>query len=66
MCTILDQTAEDILRRNPRFLTRAKNFVSFFSFGPLLVPLDHALDVHGSLDNITVSTVRNDGEEVRT
>jgi 2-keto-4-pentenoate hydratase/2-oxohepta-3-ene-1,7-dioic acid hydratase in catechol pathway len=65
VCTILDQTAEDILRRNPRFLTRAKNFPSFFSFGPLLVPLDHALDVHGTLDNITVSTVRN-GDEVRT
>ena len=31
---VLDQTAEDILQRNPRFLTRSKNFPGFFSFGP--------------------------------
>ena len=27
-------TAEDILQKNPRFLTRSKNFDTFFSFGP--------------------------------
>jgi len=32
--TILDMTAEDILRKNPQYLTRAKSFDSFFSFGP--------------------------------
>ena len=37
---VLDQTAEDILERNPRFLTRSKNFPGFFSFGPEIVPLD--------------------------
>lgn len=33
----IDMTAEDILRRNPRFLTRAKSFDSFLSLGPFLV-----------------------------
>jgi 2-keto-4-pentenoate hydratase/2-oxohepta-3-ene-1,7-dioic acid hydratase in catechol pathway len=65
VCTILDQTAEDILRRNPRFLTRAKNFPSFFSFGPYLVPLDVALEAHRSLKDVAVSTVLN-AREVRT
>ena len=36
-CLIIDMTAEDILQRNPRFLTRAKNFDTFFSFGPELI-----------------------------
>jgi 2-keto-4-pentenoate hydratase/2-oxohepta-3-ene-1,7-dioic acid hydratase in catechol pathway len=38
-------TAEDILQRNPRFLTRAKNFDTFFSFGPELITPDEVLDV---------------------
>jgi 2-keto-4-pentenoate hydratase/2-oxohepta-3-ene-1,7-dioic acid hydratase in catechol pathway len=63
VCLILDQTAEDILQRNPRFLTRAKNFPGFFSFGPELVTMDEVLATFGSLESITVSTVRND--EVR-
>jgi 2-keto-4-pentenoate hydratase/2-oxohepta-3-ene-1,7-dioic acid hydratase in catechol pathway len=53
--TILDMTAEDILRRNPRYLTRAKGFDTFFSFGPVLVTPDEVPDV---LD-LTVSTVLN-------
>ncbi len=36
----IDMTAEDILRRNPRFLTRAKSFDSFLSLGPFLVTSD--------------------------
>jgi 2-keto-4-pentenoate hydratase/2-oxohepta-3-ene-1,7-dioic acid hydratase in catechol pathway len=44
-CLILDMTAEDILQRNPRYLTRAKNFDTFFSFGPELVTPDEVLDV---------------------
>lgn len=63
--TILDQTAEDILRQNPRYLTRSKNYRSFFSFGPELVPLEEALDGHENLDHLQISTVRN-GDEVRT
>jgi 2-keto-4-pentenoate hydratase/2-oxohepta-3-ene-1,7-dioic acid hydratase in catechol pathway len=53
--TVLDMTAEDILRRNPRYLTRAKSFDTFFSFGPhLLTP-----DVVGELGDLEVATVLN-------
>jgi 2-keto-4-pentenoate hydratase/2-oxohepta-3-ene-1,7-dioic acid hydratase in catechol pathway len=38
-------TAEDILRKNPRYLTRAKSFDTFFSFGPELVTPDEIEDV---------------------
>ena len=43
--TIIDMTAEDVLQRNPRFLTRAKSFETFFSFGPELVTLDEVGDL---------------------
>ena len=59
--TVLDMTAEDILRRNPRYLTRSKSFDTFFSFGPHLVTPDEIEDV-GALE---VSTVLN-GEVRRT
>jgi 2-keto-4-pentenoate hydratase/2-oxohepta-3-ene-1,7-dioic acid hydratase in catechol pathway len=59
--TVLDMTAEDILRRNPRYLTRAKSFDTFFSFGPELVTTDEVDDVKG----LEVSTVLN-GEVCRT
>jgi 2-keto-4-pentenoate hydratase/2-oxohepta-3-ene-1,7-dioic acid hydratase in catechol pathway len=59
---VLDQTAEDILQRNPRFLTRSKNFPGFFSFGPQIVPLEEAVARAGSLGDIEVSTVVNDSE----
>lgn len=58
VCAILDQTAEDILQRNPRFLTRSKNFPTFFSYGPHLVPLA-AATASGPLEDLVVSTVRN-------
>jgi len=57
--TILDQTAEDILARNPRFLTRCKNFPTFFCFGPDLVSLDEVYRNVASLAEVEVSTVRN-------
>lgn len=53
--TIIDMTAEDILRRNPRNLTQAKSFDTFFSFGPLLYTVDEFPD----LASLTVSTVHN-------
>lgn len=53
--TIIDMTAEDILRRNPRFLTRSKSFDTFFSFGPIVVTPDEIGDVTG----LTVQTIRN-------
>jgi 2-keto-4-pentenoate hydratase/2-oxohepta-3-ene-1,7-dioic acid hydratase in catechol pathway len=60
---VLDQTAEDILARNPRFLTRSKNFPGFFAFGPRIVPLDEAIAAAGSLGDIQVTTVLNDREQ---
>lgn len=57
---ILDQTAEDILQRNPRFLTRSKNFPTFFSFGPEIVPLSE-LEKNGlDWNQLRVDTIRND------
>ncbi|MDQ0218157.1 FAA hydrolase family protein [Peribacillus cavernae] len=53
--TIIDMTAEDILQKNPRYLTRSKSFDTFFSFGPHLITPDEVeevLDLH-------VSTVIN-------
>jgi 2-keto-4-pentenoate hydratase/2-oxohepta-3-ene-1,7-dioic acid hydratase in catechol pathway len=59
--TVLDMTAEDILRKNPRYLTRAKSFDTFFSFGPELVTPDEV----GDVDALEVATVVN-GEVRRT
>ena len=53
--TILDMTAEDILRKNPRYLTRSKSFDTFFSFGPQLVTPDEIPDVL----SLKVATVVN-------
>ncbi|MCA0971387.1 fumarylacetoacetate hydrolase family protein [Halobacillus litoralis] len=53
--TIIDMTAEDILQRNPRYLTRSKSFDTFFSFGPVLYTPDEVEDVMG----LNVSTVIN-------
>jgi len=60
---VLDQTAEDILQLNPRYLTRSKNYPTFFSFGPAILSLDEALDGR-DVGDIEVKTVRN-GEVVR-
>lgn len=56
---IIDMTAEDILQRNPRFLTRAKSFDTFLIAGPWIRTPDGIDD----LADITVRTVVN--EEVR-
>ena len=50
--TTLDLTALDILRKNPRYLTRAKSIDTFFSFGPVVVTADEIDDV-GRLEVIT-------------
>lgn len=65
VCPILDQTAEDILQLNPRYLTRSKNFPGFFSFGPEIVTIDEVLNDSGTLDDVVVSTIRN-GEVIRS
>lgn len=54
--TIIDMTAEDILRKNPRYLTVSKSFETFFSFGPYFLTPDELPD----LENVKVSTVIND------
>lgn len=53
--TIIDMTAEDILRQNPRYLTVSKSFDTFFSFGPQLVTPDEIPDVSA----LEVATVLN-------
>ncbi len=63
--TILDQTAEDILRLNPRYLTRCKNFETFFVFGPELVPMEEVRRAFGSLEEIQVTTLVN-GDQRRS
>jgi 2-keto-4-pentenoate hydratase/2-oxohepta-3-ene-1,7-dioic acid hydratase in catechol pathway len=56
---ILDQTAEDILQRNPRFLTRSKNYPTFLSLGAEVVTTDEVRDpVHG-LNHLRVGTWHN-------
>jgi 2-keto-4-pentenoate hydratase/2-oxohepta-3-ene-1,7-dioic acid hydratase in catechol pathway len=54
--TIIDMTAEDILKRNPRNLTQSKSFDTFFSFGPIFYTLDEVKDVF----KLNVQTVIND------
>lgn len=53
--TIIDMTAEDILQRNPRFLTRAKSFDGFLVIGPDLVTVDEIADIGA----IEVTTMHN-------
>lgn len=45
--TTLDLTALDVLKKNPRYLTRAKSLDTFFSFGPVVVTADEIEDVDG-------------------
>ena len=54
--TTLDLTALDVLRKNPRYLTRAKSFDTFFSFGPVVVTADEIADV----DSLEVMTEHNE------
>ncbi len=53
--TALDLTALDVLRRNTRYLTRAKSIDTFFSFGPVIVTADEIADV----DSLEVVTEHN-------
>ena len=55
--TTLDLTALDVLRKNPRYLTRAKSIDTFFSFGPVIVTSDEVSDI----DALEVITEHNDG-----
>jgi len=53
--TILDMTAEDILKQNPRYLTMSKSFDTFFSFGPQVITTAEINDVA----RLKVTTVIN-------
>jgi 2-keto-4-pentenoate hydratase/2-oxohepta-3-ene-1,7-dioic acid hydratase in catechol pathway len=55
--TTMDLTALDILRKNPRYLTRCKSIDTFFSFGPVIVTADEIQD----LEALEVITEHNDG-----
>lgn len=58
---VIDVTAEDVLERNPRFLTRAKSFDTFLVIGPAIVVPDARDDLTlENLDSCTVRTVVND------
>jgi 2-keto-4-pentenoate hydratase/2-oxohepta-3-ene-1,7-dioic acid hydratase in catechol pathway len=61
---VIDMTAEDVLRRNPRFLTRAKSFDTFLVVGPwVAVPESGSAGALADLAGRTVRTVVDD--EVR-
>ena len=60
----VDLTAEDILRQNPRFLTRAKSFDTFLSLGPCLATPDE-LGGAAALPEVVTHTLRN-GESARS
>ena len=53
---IIDMTAEDILRQNPRYLTMSKSFDTFIAIGPQLVTPDEVDDVL----SLMVATIIND------
>jgi 2-keto-4-pentenoate hydratase/2-oxohepta-3-ene-1,7-dioic acid hydratase in catechol pathway len=56
---VIDVTAEDVLQRNPRFLTRAKSYDTFLVLGPrIAVPGPDA-----ALDDVEVRTVVNGAVE---
>jgi 2-keto-4-pentenoate hydratase/2-oxohepta-3-ene-1,7-dioic acid hydratase in catechol pathway len=55
--TTLDLTALDVLRKNPRYLTRAKSIDTFFSFGPVIVTADEV----GDVNTLEVITEHNGG-----
>jgi 2-keto-4-pentenoate hydratase/2-oxohepta-3-ene-1,7-dioic acid hydratase in catechol pathway len=56
---VLDQTAEDILQRNPRFLTRSKNYPTFLSLGAEVVTIDEVRHPEQGLNHLRVATWHN-------
>ncbi|MFA9518560.1 fumarylacetoacetate hydrolase family protein [Halopenitus sp. H-Gu1] len=53
---VIDMTAEDVLQRNPRFLTRAKSYDTFLVVGSAIAVPEEPID----LADIRVQTVVND------
>ncbi|MEU2561488.1 fumarylacetoacetate hydrolase family protein [Streptomyces longispororuber] len=58
---VLDMTAEDVIRENPRHIPWAKGFDTFCSVGPVLVTLDEFDD--DDLRALRIATARN-GETI--
>jgi len=58
---VLDMTAEDVIRENPRYIPWAKGFDTFCSVGPVLMTLDEFSD--DTLESIRITTIRN-GETI--
>jgi 2-keto-4-pentenoate hydratase/2-oxohepta-3-ene-1,7-dioic acid hydratase in catechol pathway len=56
---VIDMTAEDVLQRNPRFLTRAKSYDTFLVIGPTLAVPEDPLD----LSSLSVKTEVNGSVE---
>jgi 2-keto-4-pentenoate hydratase/2-oxohepta-3-ene-1,7-dioic acid hydratase in catechol pathway len=56
---VIDMTAEDVLQRNPRFLTRAKSYDSFLVVGASIAVPEEPLE----FDELTVQTRRNGNVE---
>lgn len=54
---VLDMTAEDVIRENPRYIPWAKGFDTFCSVGPVLVTLEEFTD--DALASLRIATVRN-------
>ncbi|HEY5832848.1 fumarylacetoacetate hydrolase family protein [Streptomyces sp.] len=54
---VLDMTAEDVIRENPRYIPWAKGFDTFCSVGPVLVTLDEFSD--DTLKSVRIATLRN-------
>lgn len=52
---VIDMTAEDVLQRNPRFLTRAKSYDSFLVVGSAIAVPEEPID----LTELSVRTERN-------
>ena len=63
LTTVLDMTAEDVIRENPRHIPWAKGFDSFCSLGPVVVSLDEFTS--DSLEQLLVETRTDDGS-IRT
>lgn len=45
---VIDMTAEDVLQRNPRFLTRAKSYDTFLVVGPAIAVPEEPIDLRES------------------
>jgi 2-keto-4-pentenoate hydratase/2-oxohepta-3-ene-1,7-dioic acid hydratase in catechol pathway len=54
---VLDMTAEDVIRENPRYIPWAKGFDTFCSIGPVLVTLDEFDEQ--KLASLRITTVSN-------